>query len=169
MFSLSPFLFYFPSLIFPPHLSCICLISPVLFPEFRLPSTPALQLPHQPFPPPAFSFFPFISLTCVSTAHSTCISSPCLVWFVSKAVLFLQSLLVRLFSLCYPAVQFPPLFACSWYFHDHIKPHPMHFLPAVSCIWVYLLCVAMTSSVYNELGMSLKSTFLANGNLKYEM
>lgn len=43
----------------------------------RLPSTPALHLPHQLFRPPVF--FPLISLTFFSPPHSTCTTSPCLV------------------------------------------------------------------------------------------
>ena len=38
----SPLLFFLTSMIFPPHLSCICLISPALLPEF-CPCPPSLH------------------------------------------------------------------------------------------------------------------------------
>ena len=84
----SPLCFSSPAWFFPPHLSCICLMSPALLPEFSplvcSPTTPALHLPHYlPFlplsVPPAEQLFPCLQ-SFLASLHQRLI--PLLIWFV---------------------------------------------------------------------------------------
>lgn len=52
----------------------------------------------------------------------------------------------QLLSFCYPAVPVSLMFLCLFLVLplSGLKPHLLHFLPAISCIWVHLPCSSET-------------------------
>ena len=136
----------------PPHLSCICLMSPALLPEFSppvcSPTTPALHRPHYlPFlplgVPPAEQLLPCLQ-SFLASLHQRLI--PSIIWFVFKSGLLSSHLL----SFCALAVEnhesvgrlvcfsdvswyLPVPCFCLW---PRFKLDPLH-VPAAWWIWVH--------------------------------
>lgn len=124
--------FSFPSclLIFPPHLSWICLIGCFLSSSSDcFLSTPSLPLL------PVSSVFLFIHLTCVSPAslhlHLSCFVCQSSRYRVIRCV-------PMILQFWFPDV--PPCLSVPCITVILIMLHLLLFLPAVSCFWLHLLC-----------------------------
>ena len=124
-----------------PHLSCICLISPVTWalPQTALPPhlhcislLPVFFQLYQPISSfPVSTVVLFISLTCVSSSPPA--SHPLLSLVCISVQSFVQSLSSHPFGACDPAVlSFPRHSHCGCLFL-----HTTIFLPAICCVYVH--------------------------------